>query len=87
MHEVTKEEFKNIYFKHGKPEDGWGQDYWYEFYEHPGKQNMKYMIDLPDDVQTLRMMVANDYSLNEYRLFFVSTQQMAQEALFFNASG
>jgi len=82
MNEVTKVEFKEIYFKYGLADDGWGNEYWDKFYENPKTQNMKYMVKLPANNLKNRMMIVNDYSANEYRLFFVSIDQ--EEAIFDN---
>ena len=82
MKEVTKEEFKLIYFKYGKADEGWGQEYWDKFYENPKNPKMKYMVKLPTSDLEVRMMIINDYSANEYRLFFTSIEQ--EEAFFDN---
>jgi len=80
MEQVSKEAFKEIYFKYGKAEDGWGQDYWDKFYEQPENDDMKYMIELPKTKQENRMMIVDDYQTKEFRLFFLSDDQ--EEMLF-----
>jgi hypothetical protein len=46
MQEVTKEQFKEIYFKYGGGEaTGWGLDYWKQFFENENKQDMKYLLN------------------------------------------
>ena len=82
MKEVTKEEFKNIYFKYGLAKDGWGKEYWDKHYENPEKQDMKYKVRLPASNLENRMMIVDDFSTNEHRLFFVSVDQ--EEAFFDN---
>ncbi len=80
MKEVTKEEFKKIYFKYGKSGEGWDQEYWNKFFESPERKNMKYKVELPANSIENRMMIVTDYSENEYRLFFSSIEQ--EEAFF-----
>lgn len=38
MKTVSKEEFKEMYFKHGRGKDGWGQSYWDEFFEKEARE-------------------------------------------------
>ncbi len=78
MKEVTKEEFKSVYFKYGKEDDGWNQEYWDKFYEN--KNDSKFLVELPTNNTKTRMMIVNDFANNEYRLFFVSIDE--EEALF-----
>ena len=82
MREVTKEEFKLIYFKYGKTDEGWSQEHWDKLHENPRNENMKYKVKLPTSDLEVRMMIVNDYSANEYRLFFTSIEQ--EEAFFDN---
>lgn len=84
MKEVTKEEFKAMYFKHGLAKDGWGHAYWEDFYEHPKRKGIKYLVKKPTNNLETRMMIVNDYSTNEHRLFFVAPHH--EEGLF-NHSG
>jgi hypothetical protein len=80
MREVTKEKFKEVFLEYGKASDGWGAEYWQRFYEAPKREGMKYLVELPSSKVQNRMMVVNDYSAKEYRLFFVSEEQ--EENLF-----
>jgi len=80
MNEITKDEFKEIYFTYGKAEHGWGQEYWDQFFEIPKRQDMKFKVELPASQQKTRMMIVTDYSTNEYRIFFESIDQ--EEAFF-----
>ncbi|WP_426369866.1 hypothetical protein [Pseudocolwellia sp. HL-MZ7] len=75
MNQVSKEEFKKIFLEYGKASDGWGKDYWEKMYENPKRENMKYLVRLPETEGKNRMMVVDDYSVNEYRLFFVSVDE------------
>jgi len=83
MNKVTKEQFKEIYFKYGKAEDGWEQDYWDEFYEPDENPPMRYNIELPKTDKESRMMIVTDHGSNEYRLFFLTDDQ--EEDLFFSS--
>jgi len=80
MKEVSKKEFKKFYFKYGSEADGWGREYWNDFFENPKRINMKCKVELPASQQETRMMIVNDYSNNEYRMFFFSIDQ--EEAFF-----
>ena len=80
MKEVTKKEFKAIFLKYGKREDGWGKGYWNSHYRFPKKRNMRYLVRLPKNPKENRMMIVNDYSNNEIRLFFMTVDE--EEAFF-----
>lgn len=84
MEEVTKEKFKEIYFKYGKSEGGWDQNYWDQFFESPERKSMRYKVELPTSSIECRMMIVTDYSINEYRLFFLSIER---EENFFDYPG
>jgi hypothetical protein len=75
MKEVTKREFKRIYFKYGKSEDGWTRSYWKKFYGKATSSDLKCKVELPRDEDASRMMIVDDHSRNEVRLFFVSVEQ------------
>ncbi|MBN1315974.1 MAG: hypothetical protein JXA42_10915 [Anaerolineales bacterium] len=82
MKEVTKEQFKEIYFKlGGGSSTGWDLDYWNKFYESPKRPGMKYLVQEPETKDHNRMIIVTDYSSNEYRLFFMTEE--AEEALFY----
>ena len=85
MKEVTKEQFKEIYFKHGGGEaTGWGLEYWKQFFENEKKQGMKYLVEEPKTPEHNRMMIVTDYGGNEYRLFFMTEES---EESFFDFPG
>lgn len=45
MKEVTKEQFKEIYFKlGGGVATGWGPEYWNKFFEDEKRSGMKYLL-------------------------------------------
>jgi hypothetical protein len=77
MKEVTKKEFKAIFLKYGKREDGWGKGYWKKLQKTYGKYNLRYLVELPKNPKESVMFVVDDYySNNEIRLFFMSVDQM-----------
>ena len=85
MKEVTKEQFKEIYSKHGGGEAaGWGLEYWKQNFENEKKQGMKYLLEEPLTLVHTRMMIVTDYDRNEYRLFFMTEES---EESFFDFPG
>jgi hypothetical protein len=81
MKEVTKEQFKEIYFKlGGGAATGWGLEYWNEFFEDKKIPGMKYLLEEPETPEHARMMIVKDYDMNEYRLFFLTEE--SEESLF-----
>jgi len=85
MKEVTKDQFKEIYSKHGGGEaTGWSLAYWNQFFENEKRQGMKYLAEEPETPVHTRMMIVTDYSRNEYRLFFMTEES---EESFFDFPG
>ena len=81
MKEVTKEQFKEIYFKLGGGETtGWGLEYWNKFFEDEKRPGMKYLSEEPKTPEYTRMMIVTDYGRNEYRLFFLTEE--SEESFF-----
>jgi hypothetical protein len=75
MKEVTKERFKEIYFKlGGGVATGWSLEYWNKFFENEKRPGMKYLLEEPETPQHTRMMIVTDYGSNEYRLFFFTEE-------------
>jgi hypothetical protein len=69
MKEVTKEQFKEVYFKlGGGTETGWGLEYWNKFFEDEKIPGMKYLLEEPETPEHTRMMIVT--SLNEHRLLW-----------------
>ncbi len=79
MKEVTKEQFKEIYFKLGGG-SGWTPEYWNEFFEDEKRPGMKYLVKEPETPEHTRMMIVTDYGRNEYRLFFLTEE--SEESFF-----
>jgi len=81
MKEVTKEQFKEIYFRlGGGAATGWGLEYWNKFFEDEKRPGMKYLLEEPETPEHTRMMIVTDYDRNEYRLFFLTEE--SEESLF-----
>ena len=74
MKYVSKEEFREIYFREGKGRGGWTQEYWDKFYEPTPKRPMKYRIEEPASPAHTCMMIVDDYAVDEYRLFFMTEE-------------
>lgn len=85
MKEVTREEFKETYFRlGGGSAAGWGPEYWKRFFEDNETPGMKYLAQEPETPEHTRMMIVTDYGAREYRLFFLTEE--ADES-FFEFSG
>ncbi len=80
MQEVSKAEFRAIYFQYGRGVDGWTQAYWDQLYAVDCVPPMKYRVELPQRPDQTRMMIVDDFAAREHRLFFVSEE--AEESLF-----
>lgn len=75
MREVTKDEFKKVYFKLGGGRaSGWGPDYWDQFFEPDERTGMKYMVQDPETPEHDRMVIVTDTGAKEYRLFFLTDE-------------
>ena len=81
MREVTKEEFKTVYFRlGGGTATGWSDDYWNRFFGDDRRTDMKYLVQEPDTPAHTRMMIVTDFGAKEYRLFFLTEE--AEERFF-----
>jgi hypothetical protein len=81
MKEVTKKQFKEIYFRlGGGAASGWSPEYWNKFFEDEKRPGMKYLLEEPETPQHTRMMIVTDYDRYEYRLFFLTEE--SEESLF-----
>jgi hypothetical protein len=74
--EVSKEKFKEIYFRlgGGKKASGWTADYWQKFFENDAKPGWKFMVEEPRSVKHVRMFIVTDNKAKEYRLFFMTEE-------------
>ena len=81
MKEVTKKDFKKLYFKlGGGAATGWSLDYWNKFFVDNERTDMKYLVEEPETPEHTSMMIVTDYSAKEYRLFFLTEE--AEERFF-----
>lgn len=74
--EVTKLEFKALYFKYGLPNSGWTKEYWDQFYEQ--EQGKQYFFCAPDAPDKTRMFIISDSS--KHSMIFLSED--AEESFF-----
>ncbi len=75
MKEVTKEEFKELYFKLGAGAvTAWDLNYWNKFFADNARTDMKYLVEEPETPEHTRMMIVTDYGAKEYRLFFLTEE-------------
>jgi len=71
--EVTKEEFRKIYFRLGGGDrSGWTADYWQEFFEDAVNPGWRFMVEEPRGPEHDRMWLVTDHETTEYRLFFMT---------------
>ena len=70
MREVTKDEFKRIYFTLGRGRGGWDAEYWKHTFDAAARPGMKFMVEDPVTPAHTAMWIVSDYAVNEYRLFF-----------------
>jgi len=85
MREVTKEEFKKLYFKlGGGTATGWDLNYWNTFLADNERTDMKYLVEEPETPEHTRMMIVTDNSAKEHRLFFLTEES---EERFFEFPG
>jgi hypothetical protein len=78
MHEVTKEQFKEIFLRLGGA--GWDLAYWNAFFEREKKPGVRYFVQEPETPEHNRMMIVNDSTENLHRLFFQTEE--AEERFF-----
>jgi hypothetical protein len=75
MREVTKPEFKRLYFRLGKSRGGWDEAYWNGAFERETRPGMKFLVEEPKSRRHSRMMIVTDFEANEHRLFFLTDEE------------
>ena len=71
--EVTKEQFKEIYFRlGGGKSSGWTAEYWQEFFEEKVNPGWKFMVEQPKSPEHDCMWIVTDEAAKEYRVFFMT---------------
>ena len=68
--EVTKQEFKELFFQHGvsRAFSGWTEDYWKQFYEH--EDNARYFYTAPSSPDQVMMFI--DSGQGSHRIYLLS---------------
>ncbi len=66
--EVSKEEFKKVYFEHLG--SGWTEEYWNKFFE--SEQNHKYFVRESDSIEANRMFMTSGKGI--HRLYFLTEE-------------
>lgn len=74
--EITKEKFKELYFKYATPHSGWTEDYWNQFYEKD--EEKRYFFTKPATPESTRMFIVDDG--NKRRMIFLTEE--AEESFF-----
>jgi hypothetical protein len=74
--EVTKERFKDLYFKYAIINSGWTEDYWDQFYEK--EEGKRYFFTKPESPDSTRMFIVS--GLNKHRMIFLTEE--AEESFF-----
>jgi hypothetical protein len=73
--EVTKEKFKEIYFRlGGGKSSGWTAEYWQKFFEDKAKPGWRFMVEEPKSPEHDCMWIVTDNEAREYRVWFMTEQ-------------
>lgn len=73
MHEVTKSEFKKLFFRHLTPESGWSRGDWKPF-KRDRRSDMKFMYEAPKSPSHTRLYIVTDNGSREHRMFFMTEE-------------
>ena len=84
MREVTKNEFKQIYFELGGGRDGWDAAHWKRTFEDDPRPDMRFMVEEPATAHDTTMWIVSDFAVNEYRLFFRTAEHSDDMLVFPN---
>lgn len=79
-YEISKAEFRTIYFQHAKPFSGWTQEYWNQFFED--KVGHQYFVYESENPEATRMFIREDG--NNHCIFFLTEES---EESFFDFPG
>ena len=73
--EVTKEEFKRVYFRlGGGNRTGRTKEYWQQFFEQEANEGWRFMVEEPPSRKHTKMWIVTDHETRQYRLFFMTEQ-------------
>ncbi len=78
--EITKEKFRELYFKHATPNSGWTEDYWNHFYEK--EAGKRYFFTKQETPDSTRMFIVSDGLA--HRMIFLTEES---EESFFDFPG
>lgn len=74
--EVTKNDFKDFYFKYATPYSGWTAEYWERFYEKG--EGQRYFFSKPESPQHHRMFILSGKGM--HRMVFLTEE--SEESFF-----
>jgi len=74
--QVSKIEFKELYFSYAQPNSGWTEDYWNQFFEL--EQDESYYFEQPESPAKDRMMIVSGDK--KHRMIFLT--ENSEEAFF-----
>lgn len=74
--EVTKENFRDLYFKYATPNSGWTEEYWNQFYEKT--EGERYFFTKPATEDSTRMFIVSGEA--KHRMIFLTVE--SEESLF-----
>ena len=74
--EITKDEFKALYFEHATPHSGWTAAYWNRFYAN--EEGKRYFVAKPETPESTRMFLVSEGA--KRRMVFLTVD--AEESLF-----
>jgi hypothetical protein len=74
--QVSKIEFKKLYFDYAQPNSGWTEDYWNQFFET--EQDKSYFFEEPESPAKDRMMIVSGD--NKHRMIFLT--ENSEDAFF-----
>lgn len=72
---VSKEAFREAYFRYGRPAEGWTEEHWRRTYEQEGRGITAYLVQAPASPQNSRMMIVDDVGRGEARMFFLTEEE------------
>ena len=78
--EITKQVFRDFYFKYATPNSGWTEDYWNHFYEC--EEGKRYFFSQPESPESTRMFIVSDSE--KHRMIFFTEES---EESFFDFPG
>ncbi len=74
--EITKEKFRELYFKYATPNSGSTEDYWNHFYEK--EEGKRYFFAKPETPDSTSMFIVSD--AHKHRMVFLTEE--AEESFF-----